>query len=51
MVIGVGLICGTVFIATLAHPVHEISWWAWLVGSGAMSAAYGWVGWKKLRDR
>ena len=51
MVIGAGLISGVIFLVILTHPAHEISWWAWLVGSGAMSGVYGWVGWKKLRDR
>ena len=51
MVIGFGLISGVVFVATLTQPTHEISWWAWLIGSGATFGVYAWVGWKKLRDR
>lgn len=51
MVIGIGLISGLVFIAILTHPAHETSWWAGLIGSGAMSGICGWVGWKKLHDR
>lgn len=45
------LLSGLVLVITLASPERTLSWWAWLVGSGAFFAAYLWIALKKIMDR
>ncbi|MBV9883255.1 MAG: hypothetical protein JO276_09620 [Sphingomonadaceae bacterium] len=42
---------GGAFVASLVSSERSFSRWAWLIGGGAMFAAYVWIGVQKLRDR
>ncbi|MCA1654342.1 MAG: hypothetical protein ABR588_07005 [Sphingomicrobium sp.] len=45
------LMSGTILFGTLSSPDHPMSWWGWVIGSGAMFFVYLWIGFQKLRDR
>jgi hypothetical protein len=51
MVIPVLIISTCIFIAGLTTAPQTLLGWLWLVGSGAMSAAYGCIAIQKIRDR
>ena len=39
------------FAGTLAGEPDGWQWWAWLIGSGALTVGYAWIAIQKLRDR
>jgi cyanate permease len=45
------LASGAIFLGCLSAPDHTLSWWALVIGSGAMIVAYLWIAFQKLRDR
>ncbi|OYW49567.1 MAG: hypothetical protein B7Y36_02910 [Novosphingobium sp. 28-62-57] len=51
MIISVFIVSTGIFVACLSEMPQTFVNWLWLVGSGAMSAAYGWIAIQKFRDR
>ena len=51
MVLPVFIISTGIFILGLSAKPQTFVDWLWLIGGGAMSAAYGWIAIQKFRDR
>jgi hypothetical protein len=45
------LFSGVALFSTLSSPNQTLGWWAWLVGSGTLFAAYVWIAFQKIMDR
>jgi hypothetical protein len=41
---------GAVFVIYLISPTGTLAWWAWIIGSGAIFALYGWTAYKKASE-